>query len=188
MVGWCLSRNQLLTCRHLFRASRRAVYECCPPHPQPLPDPQQRDQVEQQEAKSATMSTGPGVYVLELEGGRFYVGKSESCVATRVTQHCAQQGNGASFTQKFKVMPLCLTPIDLPRSPETITSVFPSVPDARMTCGVSRGQSGSSTPRCRLSSGKGADKITMRVATQHYSQSASTALTRSVFDKPRVGG
>lgn len=47
--------------------------------------------------------TGPGVYVLELEGGRFYVGKAERSVARRIEQHAARDGGGAAFTLAYKV-------------------------------------------------------------------------------------
>lgn len=79
------------------------IYRC-----QPQPQAQERDQTDQKEDESAPTSTGPGVYVLELEGGRFYVGKSETCVATRIKKH--YEGNGAAFTQKFKVTFLGSTP------------------------------------------------------------------------------
>lgn len=64
---------------------------------------------DQQGTKSGTKSgamraTGPGVYVLELEGGRFYVGRSERSVARRIEQHSARDGSGAAFTQTYKVM------------------------------------------------------------------------------------
>jgi predicted GIY-YIG superfamily endonuclease len=44
---------------------------------------------------------GDGVYVLELEGKRFYVGKS-SCKRQRILEHKSKRG--ASFTKKHAVI------------------------------------------------------------------------------------
>jgi cellular nucleic acid-binding protein len=50
------------------------------------------------------MSTN--IYVLKLEGGRYYVGKAEN-VARRYQQHFA--GNGSSWTKKYRPMTIVKT-------------------------------------------------------------------------------
>ena len=43
------------------------------------------------------------IYVLRLEGGRYYVGKSD-CIKDRVEQH--MKGNGSAWTKKYKPLAL----------------------------------------------------------------------------------
>ena len=48
------------------------------------------------------MSETTTIYVLRLEGGRYYVGKSDGDIHTRLMSHFS--GNGAGWTKKYKLI------------------------------------------------------------------------------------
>ena len=52
-------------------------------------------------ARSEKQAPTPGVYVLELLGGNFYVGKSDD-IKKRINQH--RSGNGSAWTKKHNVL------------------------------------------------------------------------------------
>ena len=55
----------------------------------------------QNNASKKGRSNESGIYVLELSGNRFYVGKSER-IKTRINDHC--EGYGSSYTKKHGVI------------------------------------------------------------------------------------
>jgi predicted GIY-YIG superfamily endonuclease len=71
------------------------------PRPRPKPRPRPRPSYAPAKAEAADASTSlpTSVYILELEGGRVYVGSSTN-VQRRIAQHNA--GTGSAFTRAYK--------------------------------------------------------------------------------------